>query len=250
MTTSVQKLSWAGIKIVSQDTCILIDAVENYSMTPRFTMHFEEPVFPFSEETSADFVVLTHLHLDHYDKSVVHRCLKKGGRVLCSALFEDRLRADGVDHLVPLELNQSFEAGRARFQPVFALDGIGDQQVSWVIEVGGKRFFHGGDTIWHNQFWDLGKRWGPIDAAFLPVNGPVVRFSFLPFSPVPAALTPVQSVSAARLLQAQTLIPIHYGFHEPGIYEDFPDMKNTLLHEAHRAQQAVRFLQAGEVLAL
>ena len=44
----------------------------------------------------------------------------------------------------------------------------------------------------------------------------------LAFSPVPATLTPLQAVSAAQLLHARQLVPIHYGLHLPGNYEEYP----------------------------
>lgn len=45
----------------------------------------------------------------------------------------------------------------------------------------------------------------------------------LTFSPVPATLTPQQAVSAAQLLHARQLVPIHYGLYVPGHYEEYPD---------------------------
>ena len=39
---------------------------------------------------------------------------------------------------------------------------------------------------------------------------------------MPATLTPLQAVSAAQLLHARQLCPIHYGLHVPGSYEEYP----------------------------
>src|SRR3546814_3747139 len=36
--------------------------------------------------------------------------------------------------------------------PVPASDGYGDVQMSWVVSAGGRRIFHGGDTLWHGQW--------------------------------------------------------------------------------------------------
>lgn len=81
---------------------------------------------------------------------------------------------------------------------------------------------HGGDTLWHNQFWSLGAHYQSFDAVFLLINGVAVHLPHLAFSPVPASLTPLQAVSAAQLLHARQLCPIHYGLTIPGSYEEYP----------------------------
>lgn len=41
------------------------------------------------------------------------------------------------------------ELGPFTVTAVPALDGLGDPQVSWVVEADGKRLLHGGDTAFH-----------------------------------------------------------------------------------------------------
>ena len=64
-------------------------------------------------------------------------------------------------------------------------------------------------------------RYGPFDAAFLPVNGGLAEFPHRqPPSGIEASLTPEQAVAAARILGARRLIPIHYdGIRQPPVYE-------------------------------
>lgn len=57
--------------------------------------------------------------------------------------------------------------------------------------------------------------------------------SFFPihdhFSNEPICLTPEQAVSAAQILGAKMLIPIHYGaFHNPPFYNESPDVIQRL----------------------
>jgi L-ascorbate metabolism protein UlaG (beta-lactamase superfamily) len=67
-----------------------------------------------------------------------------------------------------------------------------------------------GDTLWHGAWWQLGRQYGPFDAAFLPING--ARFSWRqPVSDVPAVMTAEQAVAAAVILKARTVVPLHYG---------------------------------------
>src|SRR4029079_15968121 len=91
-----------------------------------------------------------------------------------------------------------------------ASDGLGEQQVSWILTCGNRRFIHCGDTLWHGRFGEYGRQYGPFDAAFLPING-FQRIHLNPPTGQPSSLTPEQAVSAAVLLRATTLVPIHYG---------------------------------------
>jgi hypothetical protein len=52
---------------------------------------------------------------------------------------------------------------------------------------------------------------GPLDLAFLPINGVLVRLDGYTPTDVPATLTPEQAVEAAVVLQARTACAIHHG---------------------------------------
>ncbi len=49
-----------------------------------------------------------------------------------------------------------------------AVDGIGDPQVSWAVEAGGKRVIHLGDSVFHGYWWRAAHRYGPFDAVLPP----------------------------------------------------------------------------------
>ena len=131
--------------------------------------------------------------------------------------------------------------------PLPAADGLGDRQVSWVISAGGQRFIHCGDTVWHGAWRKWGAVYGPFDTAFLPINGAIQAEE--PPSEVPLSLTPEQAVDATILLGAKRLVPIHYGFHVPGSYEEYPDAMKTLLSVAKRRDVTVEVITPGDWLA-
>jgi len=245
----IQRLGWAGIKIETGGLTILVDAVENFAAGKFFVFEMKDADYKFSDDTRADYAVITHLHTDHYDAQLIRKCLKPEGKLICSPLFSDKLQADGFDNLVILPLGEVFDAGAAQFTPVFAMDGLGDQQVSWVIEDGTHRIFHGGDTIWHNQFYKIGEQYKGFDAVFLPVNGALMHFK-KPYSAIPATLTPEHAVAAAVVLGAKVLIPIHYGFHLPGVYEEQPAVVQQLKDLTAKRDMPLSFLQPGEVFEL
>lgn len=241
----LQRLSWAGLKVESNGQILLIDAVQNYqrgaSIGPK------EP-FEFVGDTAADLVLITHLHSDHYDPDAIRAVLKPEGRFVVSEQIAAEVTNDGFAPLA-LALNAPQQIGNFTVTAVFAMDGVGDKQVSWVIEADGQRILHGGDTMWHNQFWQLGKTWQHFDAVFLPVNGAVVNIPRVEPSPVPITLTPVQAITVTRLLRADVLVPIHYGFHKEGMYHQFPQMEAELATQAEVQNVKVQWVEQGDVVA-
>lgn len=241
----LQRLSWAGLKVESNGQILLIDAVQNYQ---RGASIGPEKPFQFVENTAADVVLITHLHSDHYDHEAIRAVLKPEGRFVVSEQIATEVTNDGFAPLA-LALNTPQQIGNFTVTAVFAMDGVGDKQVSWVIEADGQRILHGGDTMWHNQFWQLGKTWQHFDAVFLPVNGAVVNIPRVEPSPVPITLTPIQAITVTRLLHADVLVPIHYGFHKEGMYHQFPEMEAEIARQAEVQNVKVQWVEQGNAVA-
>ncbi|NIF04684.1 MBL fold metallo-hydrolase [Chryseobacterium sp. Tr-659] len=249
----IQKLNWAGIQLTSNNKTVLIDAAEDFSYYKPVLGDAVEDLIVFSDDVKADYILFTHLHLDHFDKGVIGKCLKKDGKLIVYAGLEHLVRKFVEDvEMIVLDLNETFTENNITFKPVFAMDGIGEIQSSWIVEDGTTKIFHGGDTIWHNQFWALGKENPNIDYAFLPVNGVVVNFEIigLEYSPVAASLNLKEAFTAAHLLHAKKLVPIHYGLfaHEKCyIPQEFSqeDLKNV----SEEVGQEYLTLKDGAVLA-
>ena len=115
---------------------------------------------------------------------------------------------------------RSVTAGPFTLTALPAVDGVGDPQVAWLVEAGGVRVLHLGDTMFHGYWWRMALRHGPFDVVLVPVNGAVVGFPHrTPASPLPVALDPEQAALAAELLGARLAIPIHAeGYEIDGVY--------------------------------
>ncbi len=249
---TIQKLNWAGIKISTNNKTILIDAVEDFSTYKPVMGNPEKEIITFSETTQADYIIFTHLHLDHFDLEVIKKCLKPNGKLIVySELEKDVKKLIGNIEIKVLKLNDVFIEDDISFKPVFAMDGIGDIQSSWIITTKYSKIFHGGDTIWHNQFWKLGKENENIDYAFLPANGVIVNFEVinLDYSSVPASLTIEQAFNAANLLHAKKLIPIHYDLFEHNTFY-IPQKFNheDMMRLSRQTHQNYLILNDGEFL--
>lgn len=248
----IQKLNWAGLKLISQGKTILMDAVEDFSYYKPVLGDAVAELLKFSDHVQADYILFTHLHLDHFDKSVIKKCLKKDGKLIVYAGLEPFVRKhlDDVE-MVVLDLDETFTENGITFKPLFAMDGVGEIQSSWIVEDATTKIFHGGDTIWHNQFWKMGKENPNIDFAFLPVNGVVVNFEVigLEYSPIPASLNLKEAFAAAHLLHAKKLIPIHYGlFAHEKFYVPQEFDENDLKKVSKEIGQGYLMVRDGEVL--
>jgi L-ascorbate metabolism protein UlaG (beta-lactamase superfamily) len=236
----IQRLAWAGIRL----------------QLPRATMFIDPLVDPAAWGTAlADTLVLvkdpvgdavvlvTHLHPDHYDATAVADALANGGTLAHPAGTQPR-PVPPTARSRPSPLWEPQLLGDFTATPVPASDGYGDHQVSWVVGAGGRRIFHGGDTLWHGHWWRIGRQFGPFDAAFLPVNG--ARFGWRkPASGQPGVLTPEQAVAAARILGAATLVPIHYGITGIAEYVEVEDALARLAAAAREVSVDVQVTPPG-----
>ena len=199
---------------------------------------------------SVHLALLTHLHPDHYDPTALGRCLAPSGRVVCHAEIRDKVAADGLPvHALGLEESYSpHGVNSVKFTAVPAVDGFGDPQVSWVIEGGGKKIIHCGDTLWHGHWWRIRRKHGPFDAAFLCINGAVMTYPGLEPSGIPADLTAEQAAAAGKLLGARAVCPIHYGTFNAPQYRELNDAEQTFLAAARQRELAVQIVQPGSFI--
>ena len=224
----VRWLGWAGVEIEADGAAVVIDPLADPGAT--FTALGAEAkqadlpavVAPEAHGTAAAGLV-SHLHRDHTDAGALAEALADDATAheptwpggsdfenLALAQANAELEAAGVRRR-PVEVWESFEVGPFKMTALPAVDGLGDPQVSWVVEADGQRVLHLGDTVFHGYWWRMVQRHGPFDVVFAPINGAVVNFPHLqPPSPLAAALEPEQAAIAGELLGAATLVPMHY----------------------------------------
>ncbi|MDH5831672.1 MBL fold metallo-hydrolase [Luteimonas sp. M1R5S18] len=237
----IQRLAWAGIRLQLPDATLFIDPLIDPNVWGDALPDRRVPV---GGAPGARYVLVTHAHGDHFDAQAVADVLGNGGTLVHPAgtnprPLPDATRAWSAAHWEP-QLLGDFTA-----TAVPAADGYGDPQVSWVVSAGGRRIFHGGDTLWHGHWWKIGRQYGPFDAAFLPVNG--ARFGFRkPVSGQPGVLTPEQAVAAATILGARVLVPIHYGVSGMAEYVEVDAPLDRLRAAADPHALAIRVLAPGE----
>ena len=160
----VRRLGWAGLEVVAQGQSLVIDLLEDLSPLASFVGEAHGPL-PAPARDGALAALLTHLHTDHADAPAVARVLDADGVVL----RPQRASGEGLETIATLHAEnglaetgvatrsldpwETADLGPFKVTAVPAVDGFGDPQVSWVIEAGNRRIFHGGDTVFHGSWW-------------------------------------------------------------------------------------------------
>jgi L-ascorbate metabolism protein UlaG (beta-lactamase superfamily) len=92
----------------------------------------------------------------------------------------------------------TFPFGKLRMTIAFHGSGIaGGFPCGFLIEAGGRRVYHAGDTALYSDMKLLHDLWGPVDLAMLPIGG---NFT----------MDADDAVTAARWIQPRLAVPMHY----------------------------------------
>ena len=222
----VRWLGWAGVELEQDGATLVIDPLADPSGTfagfGDAARDVELPAVAAAREGRAVAGLVSHLHRDHTDAGALAAALAPGAAVhepapaeeggnLALAQAEHELGAAGLPRR-PVPTWTSVTVGPFTCTALPAVDGLGDPQVSWLVEAGGRRVLHLGDTVFHGGWWQMARRSGPFDAVFAPINGAIVDFPHQqPPSSLPATMEPEQAALAGELLGAATVVPAHYG---------------------------------------
>ena len=208
-------------------------------------------MYPLSVFGEADAVLITHLHEDRFDPTAIIDAYGAAIPVYVPAGMENTARSAGLTNVYGVEVNSHVELGSdVKATALPSVDGLGDIQVAWVVEGAGHKIIHCGDTLWHGYWWSFAEKYGPFDAAFLPVNGAVLELPGMMPSGQPICLTPEQAVAASAILGARVLVPIHYGTMQyPPIYNETPNIAARLA-AASKGKVNVSMFKTMETVAL
>jgi L-ascorbate metabolism protein UlaG (beta-lactamase superfamily) len=237
-TMKIQRLAWAGIKIEVGKTTLFVDATS------------EDDDIKLAATTEYKHGLITHHHGDHYDPIALKTVFDKNSLLVCHTdvlpwINTTELRTQTVKLYEPFIFSRRTDDLVATAVP--AVDGFGHPQVSWIIEGGGKKIIHCGDTLWNGNYWDLGRIYGPFDMAFMPINGARQNLGRYTDEGIPCVMTPEQAVVASKLLKAKQICPIHYGG-VTATYFEVPHPEGNFLKFAKEKNIKTQILKQGEFI--
>jgi L-ascorbate metabolism protein UlaG (beta-lactamase superfamily) len=261
----IRRLGWAGVEIEADGATVVIDPLADpgqvFAALGDRAAETELPEVVAPESPGAAVAgLVSHLHRDHTDAEALAAALSPGAAVhepawpggedvenLALAQANAELEQAGLARR-QVEVWERGEAGPFSFTALPAVDGLGDPQVSWLVEADGQRVLHLGDTIFHGYWWRMARRHGPFDVVLTPINGPAVDFPHLqPPSPLTAAMEPEQAALAGELLGARTVVPMHYdGFGIDPWYRPAADPTARFEAAVEGRPYEVRMLEPGE----
>ncbi len=226
-------LGGAGWVLCADEATIYVDPFfRGRAVRPGWTCRLPK-LFDPGEIRLADALVSTHPHGDHCDETVGEpiawntRALFVGPEP-CAA----RARGWGFpeSRISPCIVDRPIQAGSARIVPLPAYDPNAESANTYLIDIGGHRVFHSGDSLLFAGLIEIGERYAP-DIALISVgtNPPGLT----------AYMGPDEAVDAAHQLRARTLIPMHWN-----------TWAETFLDPRLVVESARRGAFGGEVVAL
>jgi L-ascorbate metabolism protein UlaG (beta-lactamase superfamily) len=158
-----------------------------------------------ADEVAADAIFLTHGHGDHLGDTV-DIAKRTGATVVAIVELADEL-SKSVDNVKDPNIGGTVDLGwvSVRLTPAWhtgtSPSGTASTPAGLVIEIGGKRIYHLGDTGLFSDLALPSKR-GHIDVAIVPIGGHYTMDRF-------------DAVVAADFLKADQIIPCHYDTFPP-----------------------------------
>lgn len=263
-TSATPAVTWIGhstFLIQADGINVLTDPIfgDATSLFPRII----DPGLTLSQLPRIDYVLISHNHLDHMDASAltVIRNLNPQCRFLVP--LGDKPWFDRRGFLFVEEhtwwQDSFFENNgislRFTFLPAYhwTQRGIFDKNRSlwgsWMLQFPSCKIYFAGDTAYAGHFRQIGREFGPIDCALMPI-GPCEPHSWMKYSHVNA----FEAFQGFKDLQARHFIPMHWGTFYFGT--DTFDMPMQMLQEVWEQKQdeilleELHILRVGERLML
>src|SRR6266850_260265 len=147
-------------------------------------------------------IAMTHGHEDHFDAAALSRLTSRDARVVVPTQSQAkkvrRLGFRDVEVIAPWK-TVAGEGWALTATPARAPNAR--VEISYVLDLGGRRILHAGDTASHRFFEEIAERCAPA-AACLPVSGVTLLGLRL-------TMTPGEAARAACALAVKVAIPIH-----------------------------------------
>jgi L-ascorbate metabolism protein UlaG (beta-lactamase superfamily) len=153
-----------------------------------------------------DAVLISHEHYDHCDLGAFKRYADKNVPMIVAGPVVNMAKKAGFANVIPLEAWQTTTVGDLSLSAAPGEHGV--YEVTFVISAGGRSVYFAGDTLLTSELRTLPDRFGPLDAALLPVNGLHLRME----NNRQVVMNAEEAAELTSVLRPKIAIPQHYAF--------------------------------------
>ncbi len=256
-TLHIWWLGQSGFLVQWRHERMLFDPYLSDSLTKKYALT-EKPHVRMTERcispallTGITRVTASHVHTDHLDaETLVPLAQANPGYRLyfphpIRSEVQKRLGTAAVE-LCPLSDKNHYHEDSWELQGTVAKhnevlrDEAGNSHcIGFLVKCGPFRIYHSGDTLWHDDIVTKARDFGPIDIAFLPINGDK------PERHVAGNLNGTEAAALAKAIGARLVIPCHYD-----MFEFNTATPDEFVSACQRLSQPYQVLRCGEKLEL
>ena len=168
------------------------------------TLYYIDP-FKIAPKGPADVILVTHEHFDHLSLNDLRKIIKLETEIVAPETCKEQLRMLRSGIIKLIKPGETVEVKNAKVEVIPAYNvnkfrapgavyhpkergGVG-----YILEVGGVRIYHAGDTDFVSEMKDL-----KVDIALVPVSGTFV-------------MTAEEAAEAVNTFKPKVAIPMHFG---------------------------------------
>jgi L-ascorbate metabolism protein UlaG (beta-lactamase superfamily) len=194
---------------------ILVDPVFSGHASPMagtITSFAGTDIYTVDELPDIDYLFISHDHYDHLDYETILKLKNKTRKVVCGLGVGSHFEHWGYESSVVFENNwgDSLDLGdgfKVHTTPARHFSGRGFARnktlwCSFLLQTPSMKIYMGGDSGYDTHFADIGKRFGPIDLAFIENGQYDEAWPYI-------HIHPKQVVQAGRDLKAKRIFPVH-----------------------------------------
>ena len=237
-------LQWNGKRILL-DPYLSDSLTRKYATTDKPHTRISELVVSPELLNNISIVTSSHNHTDHLDAETLTPILKNNPEIkfiIPEANRDFVCERLKCDNNFPIGLNDgksvtvdgfTFHGITAKHNEIERDENGNCKYMGYVIEFGGYKIYHSGDTLWFDGMVDALKPFA-VDVALLPINGND------PARKVAGNLNCREVAELAKAINAQCVIPCHYdmfAFNTADV--------NDFVNEAKKINQLYHVLKIG-----
>lgn len=200
MTESIIYLGQAGLAFKINGRRIIVDPYFSNDVSLVQPENYRRQ--PIDENFAAmqpDVLIITHSHMDHYDKTIVEKYLKVGGVIVLSpfSVWSDARKCGGENEYVLFDEGTSVTYNGVTFRAVYAAHSD-NRAIGVVISDEKDNYYVTGDTLYSEKvFKSLPKE--KYKAVFLPINGKGNN------------MNAIDAERFVRRVKSKYVVPVHFG---------------------------------------